>query len=501
MPTLETPGPVLDDPALVDTLRDVLLAANYTQLGVRSVLPAVRRGLRPQDLPLYDRQVPPGDRLATLIRLFLLGLPVAEDEARRALAPIDLGQLQDAFLLSVLDGAASSLAQLLCVGDLLLFGDRDDAILEQPGWVTSSSPTARLLDFLTVRRPVRSSLDLGCGSGMHALLASRHSDGVTAVDLNPRAIAFTRLNSRLNRAPNVECRRGSWFDPVAGEQFDLIVSNPPFVVSPDSELLFRDSPLPGDDLSRMVVTEAVSRLTEGGFAHILCNWALRRGEAWEEPPQRWLAGAAGDGLVLHFGTDDPMSYAATWNAPLRTTDPSAFSVTLDRWLDYYRRLGITALCGGAVVVRRRPAEHNWVRAVSLPERPEEPAGEHVLRLFEGQDLLASLRTDRALLDAVLHLVDRHEVHQVLNHHAGVYDSHRCTVATTSGLRLKIEVDAEVLQVMLRLDGCRTLRDVVQQVADEIGLDQAAVVVKTLTAARDLLQHGFLVLHNEGGSRG
>jgi hypothetical protein len=173
------------------------------------------------------------------------------------------------------------------------------------------------------------------------------------------------------------------------------------------------------------------------------------------------------------------------------SDPSAFSDALDRWLDYYRRLGITALCAGAVILRRRPAEHNCVTALSLPVRPEQPAGEHVLRLFEGQDLLSSLGTDRALLDARLRLLDRHEVHQILSHHHGVYDSQRCTVVATSGLRLAVDLDPEVLQVVLRLDGFRTVRDVVHGVAGEIGSDQSALVTGTVPAIRDLLHHGLM----------
>ena len=500
MLTGETPGPA-DDRGLADTLRDVLLGADYTSAGVGAVLPAVRQGLRTRDLPLYDRQVPPSDPLRVLIRLWLLGLPVSEDDAGRALAPLDLRHLEEAHLLSVVDEVATSRAQLLCVGDLLLFGDRDDAILEQPGWVAASSPTAQLLDHLTVRRPVGSSLDVGCGSGMLALLAARHSDRVTAADLNPRAIAFTRLNARLNNASRLDLRRGSWFEPVAGDQFDLIVSNPPFVVSPDSGLLFRDSPLPADDVSRMVATEAVPRLTEGGFAHVLCNWALREGEDWEDPPRRWLADAGCDALVLHFGTDDPMSYAATWNAPLRSEDPSAFSETLDRWLDYYRRLGITALCAGAVVVRRRSGQDNWVRTLSLPLRPEEPAGDQVLRLFEGQDVLAALPSEDALRDATIRLVDRHEVRQILNHQGGGYHSHRCTVATTSGLRLAIEVEPDVLQVILRLDGSRTVADVVDDVAQQMGFDRAGLLGRTLPAIRELLRHGFVHFPDSAGRAG
>ncbi|HEX2191624.1 MAG TPA: methyltransferase [Acidimicrobiales bacterium] len=479
-------------------LREVLVAADYTRTGVRAVLPAARSGLQAQDLPLYDRQLPTGGRLPTLVRLFLLGLPVAEEEARRALAPVGLGKLHDGFLLDVRDGTATSLTHLLCVGDLLLFGDRDDAMLGQPGWVTASSPTAQLLDRLTIRRRVPSALDLGCGSGMHALLAARHSDRVTALDVNERAIAFTRLNARLNEVGNVECRQGNWFEPVADERFELIVSNPPFVVSPDADLIFRDSPLPADELSRTVLLEAAQHLPDGGFAHVLCNWVLRPGERWDDAPRRWLADAGCDAVVLHLGTDDPLSYAATWNSPLRTSDPAAFPVALDRWLEYYRRLGVTALCAGAVVVRRRAAANNWVRALRLEARPEDAAGDDLLGIFLGQDLLTA-RTERgALLDAPLRLTDVHEVHQVLSHGGGVYQSQRCRIVTTSGLRLGADVDPEVLQVLLRLDGSRPVREVAHRVASDLGLDEAGLVAKIASGAPELVADGLLVAGAEAG---
>src|SRR4030081_1038241 len=96
--------------------------------------------------------------------------------------------------------------------------------------ITDSS---RLLARLTIRRSIEVALDLGTGCGYQAVLAARHAERVIATDVNPRALAFTSFNALLNGAPNVECRQGDRFAAVEGLTFDLIASNPPFVVSPD----------------------------------------------------------------------------------------------------------------------------------------------------------------------------------------------------------------------------------------------------------------------------
>jgi methylase of polypeptide subunit release factors len=129
-----------------------------------------------------------------------------------------------------------------------------------------------------VRRPVRSALDVGTGCGVQALLAARHAARVVGVDLNPRALVLGELGARLNRVANVTWRAGSLFEPVRAERFDLIVANPPFVISPEEGSLYRDSPAPADEISQRVVSEAGHLLEEGGFAHILCNWVRAAGE-------------------------------------------------------------------------------------------------------------------------------------------------------------------------------------------------------------------------------
>jgi methylase of polypeptide subunit release factors len=64
------------------------------------------------------------------------------------------------------------------------------------------------------------------------------------------------FNAALNDAPNIEVRTGWFFDPVRDETFDLITTNPPFVISPatGTRLVYRDSGLPGDEVVRLVVS-------------------------------------------------------------------------------------------------------------------------------------------------------------------------------------------------------------------------------------------------------
>ena len=134
------------------------------------------------------------------------------------------------------------------------------------------SPPGKAVAHTTVRRPVRTALDVCTGSGTQALLAARHAERVVGVDVNPHALALARLNQGLNGVDNITWVEGDGFEPVKGERFDLVVANPPVVISPDNTVLARDSAIGGERLSRKIVRESAEHLNEGGFATVLCNW-------------------------------------------------------------------------------------------------------------------------------------------------------------------------------------------------------------------------------------
>jgi len=124
---------------------------------------------------------------------------------------------------------------------------------------------------VTVRRPSRLTLDLGTGTGVQALLTAAHSERVIAVDINPRALAFARFNAQLNGFKNIEFIEGDLFLAVEGQSFDLIISNPPFMISPANQCLYRDNPLEGDELVRNMIREMPRFLNQNGFGQVICN--------------------------------------------------------------------------------------------------------------------------------------------------------------------------------------------------------------------------------------
>jgi len=77
-------------------------------------------------------------------------------------------------------------------------------------------------------------LEVGTGSGAIAATAARLGAEVTALDVSRRALWSARLTARLNGV-RVSTRRGNLLDPVHGERFDLIVSNPPYVPAVDPD--------------------------------------------------------------------------------------------------------------------------------------------------------------------------------------------------------------------------------------------------------------------------
>src|SRR5690606_16888635 len=97
---------------------------------------------------------------------------------------------------------------------------------------------------------VDSVLDLGTGCGIQAMHARRFARRVVATDISERALRYARLNAGLNGLDGIEFRLGSLYEPVAGERFDRIVTNPPFVITPRTPEVpayeYRDGGLEGD---------------------------------------------------------------------------------------------------------------------------------------------------------------------------------------------------------------------------------------------------------------
>jgi hypothetical protein len=256
------------------------------------------------------------------------------------------------------------------------------------------SPSTALTIAHTPRVPVQAALDVGTGSGVHALLAASHADRVVATDVSPRALWLTGLNARLNAIGNVETREGSFFEPVEGERFGLVISNPPYIVSPDASFLYRDSGMEGDSLCRSMLADLPGLLDPGGHATLQGNWVHPAGEKWWRPIGDALGSAGCDAFMVRIATDEPLEYAARWSEAHHAGDTDGFGRTMRRWLAHYEETGVEAISGAMVVLRRRADSTPGHRiAVSLAKVPDQPTGDALAELFDAQDRLAELDGD------------------------------------------------------------------------------------------------------------
>ncbi|HSN06454.1 MAG TPA: methyltransferase, partial [Candidatus Angelobacter sp.] len=277
-------------------LRETFLDAGFTADGLLTMLgssayAALGRGeLVPARRALQDRH----GADAELARLFVLGEDVDRSDVARHL-PLD-----DLLTLGLVGGGAT----LRALVDVRPYGepDTDWYVVSDHGpdsagrdvdevavdHVLGIGGASLTLARITPRTEIGRALDLGTGCGVQALHLGRHARSVVATDRNRRALRLAAVTAALS-GQEWDLRAGSLFEPVGAETFDLVVSNPPFVISPGHRYTYRDAGLPADDLGRLLVQQAPARLAEGGTAVVLANWLHVRGQDWRDRVASWVA--------------------------------------------------------------------------------------------------------------------------------------------------------------------------------------------------------------------
>lgn len=478
------------DRAAAEALGAALARVAYTEKSVEDLLGEDGTAAGPEDIAVFSRRLP-GTPLGTALRLLLLQLPVGEVEGAAALGQEAIDALLVLGLVVADGGKLVPRSRIMPVERLLISFDGFSTADDPHGYVSTFSPTTAWLAALTPRRQVASAVDIGTGNGAHALLAARHSERVIATDLNSRALAYTNINAALNGLDNIETRLGSLFEPVAGERFDLITCNAPFVVSPETRWQYRDSDLPADQLSELVVSQAAAALTDGGFASLLVSWVA---ESEEEPDDRvhaWLDGSGCDAWVLGLNGADPLDHAFSWNNHL-VDDQEALGAALDDWTAYFRSLGVGWITEGAVLLHRRDGGDHTVRVDPVDGDDLEEAGDQIERAFAAHAYLAVIPTDEALLDEQFALVEDVRIERSFDADGG----EAATAVLDEGTMPEVEVNPETADVLAALDGSVTLGRAIERTCRRLELTRRSASElrrEALDAVRELLELGFIDL--------
>ena len=473
-------------------LRAFFENAGYTEPSLRKHLGAAElpsRHLR--NVPrLLDRTSAPST-LNTLLRWFWLFLPQNAEEAASFIPEDILPLLLQSRLIERTGDTLAPRAMLLHIEGFLVASDHSSAIdNKQSEMVLWPNPTSKFLARFAVRRPSRATLDLGTGSGILSLGAAKYSDTVVATDLTQRSIDCARFNAALNGVTNIEFAVGDCFAPVAGRKFDLILSNPPFFITPQTDLLFCENPMDLDGLCRRLVKEAPAYLNEGGYMEMLCEWAQIEGQPWEERVAEWLEGIGCDAWVMKGLTQDPEEYAQHRVREI-SQDASQDAASYDGYMRYYRHRGVQAIHDGLIVLRRRTGQ-NFIRIEEVPTTPAGALGEMILATFAAHDLLRACDTDDKLLALRPHLASSARLEQYCSQVDGEWRANSLTLRQTSGFAFHIELQPLVMHFIASLDGSITAAQAIQTFAAHVNAPVEKVQTECLSIIRKLLDRNFLI---------
>lgn len=351
-------------------------------------------------------------------------------------------------------------------------------------YVLGISPASTSLAQLTVRHQVGTALDLGTGCGVQALHLAGHADRVVATDVNPRALAIARFNAELNETGGrVDVRDGSLFDPVAGERFDLITTNPPFVISPATgeRLVYRDSGLPGDRVVEHLVRTASDHLADDGWCQVLANWAHLADRSWDARLAEWLPDDC-DALVVQREVLDPAAYVELWLKDSGHHGGADYTERYDAWLSWLEDQGVTGVGFGWINLHR--TGHARRELLDWPYDVEQPIAPAIGAWGAAQDLT---------IDPQARLVLRSEVIQETAGPVGAEDPATIVLRQQRGLRRARQVDTVLAAVAGACDGELPVGVILDAVAQLLELDPAVTREQYLPELAAMVAEGYLDL--------
>ncbi|NRQ30335.1 class I SAM-dependent methyltransferase [Nonomuraea sp. NN258] len=467
----------------MERLRHHLLETGYTIDGVRERLGDMAAGaLAREELIPALRATAGRDPLATLIRLWWLGVPVQAKDVAPEVRESGLVTASGDELVATVHLQPWETGGYLVSDRKVRPGD--PAL--RPDHVVGAGGASANLAQLVTRRPVQRALDLGTGCGVQVLHLAGRADHVTATDLNPRALELARLSWKLSGITDVEARAGSMFEPVADELFDLIVSNPPFVIAParEGKLTYRESGGDGDDFCRDLVRRAPRHLTPGGQAHFLANWLHVEGEDWRERVGGWLRESGCDGWVVQRDVQDPAEYVELWLKDAAEQGTPRYAEHYDRWLAWFDDRKVEGVGFGWITLRNSGTLDPVVRVEHFTHQVALPVGDYVDGVLDAiaiahraQDLGAALlKTADGLLDERIGL-------------PGAEDPMRIVLRQTQGLRRSREVGTVEAALAGVCDGQLALGPLLNVIAELVGDGD----MPDAEAIRPLIAEGYFVL--------
>lgn len=488
-------GPFTLNKELINGIREVLEAADFNEKGILGHLnqeDSVR--VNQKEFPRLLRLTAGGSPLETLIRLLVMNVAVDRPSVQRAVAPMTAESWVDAGLLLIEKDAVLSNFRMIPSGPLWVVFDPSNKGRNQkikPDHVHGPGPSSIRLIHATLRRDVGQVLDMGTGCGIQGLLCASHSDRVISTDVNPRALNIAAFNAALNGIQNIEFRMGSLFEPVQQDLFDLIVVNPPFAISPENRLIFRDGGMEGDGFVERIIRDAPGLLNEGGFCQLNAQWAHIRETPWEERFRTWFQGSGCDAWVLKLATESPTSYATNWLNETEKLDRDTYMNRWQDWVNYYEEQNIEAVSTGFISMRKTDRAEHWHRFDEDGEYLDEEANKFIHLGFHLRDF-SSTASQEALLGTIFSLSDFVRLKQHSRPSGDGWGVEKLVLTMTRGIHYIGNMDGRMIGLLGHCNGKRTLGELIKELADALKVEPERITESVLGIIRNLTERGYII---------
>jgi methylase of polypeptide subunit release factors len=351
------------DGAILRDLRAALTRSLFDEKSLYRAEAIAPRQLDAVRVPLVLAHLRRDDTPASLLlRLFAYDDAVERAKLDQALGSALVDRLFDAGLFERSGQGVGARFRIMPFYDVYFLSD-DMTAAGDP--VMGPGATTHVLGAAFRAKAGQRMLDMGCGAGTFALLAAKAGADATGVDLHPRAVAISEINARLNGL-SARFLAGDLFAPVAGETFDLVVSQPPFVITPpDLETTtYLHGGAMGDELTMRLLGELPKHLSDRGSALVLFDSADRKAPLIE----RVRAAISDDDLQIFAfvgkgaGADQQASAYAAARHPSLDDD---YRDAVFRYLAHLERCGIET--ASRVLLRvSRPGPNEAPFAASRP---------------------------------------------------------------------------------------------------------------------------------------
>ncbi|SKB41788.1 Methyltransferase small domain-containing protein [Arthrobacter sp. 31Cvi3.1E] len=526
-------APRSDQPDLLLALSSDLRAISYTVDGVAGLLggsasEALSRDQLVPALLASERQLlsedPAVRALAVIVRLWLLAVPQNVADVDAALTGTGSSGLESLGLVTVESGLVQARVDLRPygwdanadgTGGAELWVASDLAAHQQPGvlrhdHVLGIGRASTTLVQTTSRRHTVRALDLGTGCGIQTFHLLHHCEHVTATDISPRALAFTRFNLLLNATEldldpdnleaRVSLRLGSLLEPVAGELFGLVVSNPPFVITPRTggessaeQFTYRDGGLAGDGIVASLVQSLASVLEPGGTAQMLGNWEIAAGADWKDRPKAWLKDSGLDVWFIQREQVGPEQYAETWlQDASQNREGGHYKDAYAAYLNDFASRNVEGIGFGMILLRRPEAGHGAVinRFEEITYPIEQPIGPHLGSAVERADWVSAHPIPEA------HLIVAEDVTEERHQRPGAAHPGVILLRQGAGLRRTNLLSTELAGFVSACDGQLSVRQIVSALVALLGgddtFDEGVFREGLFSEVTNLVLDGFLL---------